>query len=424
VPTKLYLTSLAADYTPATLRGAWDRTAGSVTNLIGTKDRTDTVTSIIDTATAADTTYDELLYRGVSNRLDAQTISGTLNLVVGVDTSTASADAYWHVHVYVTQGDSDTPRGTLLTDYVENTTNEWPSTDTGSALQSSQSLSSLAVSAGDRIVVELGCIRRNAINAAVEIYYGTGSGSATVSDLTVGANPAALAGYVEFSADLVFTTSIRVTQDALEIVLDQDPVLRATQAALEVVLDQDPALRVTQAGLEVLLATGTSVAVTQAGLEVLVEDTTFPLPGPDLRLTQAGLEVIVDWGYGEVRVSQVRVELFSKFTTLSDVRVTQSVPEALTKYTGIIEVRTSQTVPELLDQDPGTLIILSQTAVEIIKTFTCERPPPPPPEPEPVVVCPPLEDPATEGAGCVSSTSDPAPAEGGCVTLVPDPEFR
>ena len=72
--------------------------------------------------------YDVLLYRGVSGPLAAQTISGTVDVLLGVgNRAPTNADLHYHLHVYVTQGDSDTPRGTLLTDYREAAgVNEWP----------------------------------------------------------------------------------------------------------------------------------------------------------------------------------------------------------------------------------------------------------------------------------------------------------
>ena len=91
--TKLYLTNTTAPYTPATLRGVWDVTSGAVTKALSPLPNLGGVTTYVSKAeTSADTSYDALLYRGVSCPLAAQTINCNVNTVIGLRESNAAAD--------------------------------------------------------------------------------------------------------------------------------------------------------------------------------------------------------------------------------------------------------------------------------------------------------------------------------------------
>jgi hypothetical protein len=225
--TQLYLTTRTAPYTPATIRGAWDDTGGAVTNgLDSRKEWGGVITSVARAETNATTEYDVLLYRGVSGPLAAQTISGNLDVVLGVRESSTSMDGHWHLHVYVTQGDSDTPRGTLLSDYREaGGTNEWPTTAQGWALNAAQALSSLAISAGDRLVVEIGFAARNSVTTSYTgtLWYGTqlDAGGPPVNDLTAAGDETTLAGYLSFSS--------AITEQDVENRVGAEYVLALTQ---------------------------------------------------------------------------------------------------------------------------------------------------------------------------------------------------
>jgi hypothetical protein len=237
--TKLYLADVTPIYTPPTIRGAWDDTAGAVTKSLNSeKDFGGATTTVARAETNVSGTWDVLLYRGISGPLAAQTISGTINLIVGVDVDNAAADMCWHVHAYVTSGDTDTPRGTILTDYVEAVANEWPATPAGRAFASAQSLTSLAISAGDRIVVELGYIARNTVTTSRTgtINYGTLSSSGSIlSDLAVAGDPTLGAGFIEFSSAItVGTLTSRVSQDVIEVLSLPVPDARVSQYVVEV----------------------------------------------------------------------------------------------------------------------------------------------------------------------------------------------
>lgn len=101
------------------------------------------------------------MYRWVSQALTAQTISGTMNMIMGAVESDAAANFSTKIYVYVTQGATDSVRGVLL-DFED--TDEWPTTAQGIAFSSAQTLSAVTTTAGDRLVIEMGLIARNAVS--------------------------------------------------------------------------------------------------------------------------------------------------------------------------------------------------------------------------------------------------------------------
>lgn len=281
--TKFYLLNQTAPYTPATIRGAWDDSAGAVTRALSTsKTGGGSFTTVARAETNASNTWDVLLYRGVSGPLAAQTISGTVDVVIGALESNSAADFYWHIHIYATQGDSDTPRGTLLTDYVENTTNEFPTTATGRALQSAQALTSLAVSAGDRLVVEIGYIARNSVTTSRTgtINYGTQLSAnpfGDASDLTSGStNVTTLAGFISFSGTVSeAAVGERISQLPIEVFSEGSTGVQLSQLPVEISSSGSKALRLSQLAVEVFAS----------------HQDTAPL-----RLSQLPVEIFAQWG--------------------------------------------------------------------------------------------------------------------------------
>lgn len=240
--TKFYLNDFAAPYTPATIRGAWDETAGAVTRqLAQDKIEGGSITTVSRAETVTTLDYDVLLYRGVSGPLTAQTISGTLDVVISVVEGATAADFVWHIHAYVTQGDSDTPRGTLLSDYTETTANEWgtAASTSGKALASAQTVTNVVCSAGDRIVVEIGYRAKNTVTTSFTgtLRYG---GDTSTSDLTAGGNGQTLAGFLNFSGTIsLASVAARVSQALVEGAIAQGAVAaQVSQALVEGALAQ------------------------------------------------------------------------------------------------------------------------------------------------------------------------------------------
>lgn len=292
--TRFYLHNDAAPYTPATIRGAWDASGSAVTKRVasGRFPATEmTYVSVAETSTTDE--YDVLLYRGVTAPLAAGTIgTGTVNVLLGIYESNAAANLHWHLHIYVTQGDSDTPRGTLLTDYREAAgTNEFgtSSSAAGMDLNAATALSSLAISAGDRLVIEIGYTARNtsATSYNARLAYGC---PVDLAELTHGDAYQAGVGYVEFSEDLP-TVDTRATQVVGEALYAQAATVRVSQVVAELLAPVVVATRVTQLVAELLTPTVVESRVTQIAAELL------------------------DAGVRPVRVTQLVVELLGKSST-------------------------------------------------------------------------------------------------------------
>lgn len=262
--TRFYLHNSAAPYSPASFKGAWNATGSAVTKALDASNSPSTTqTSVGAAETSTDTEYDVLLFRGVSGKLKAGTIgTGTVDVLIPVSENNVAANFNWHVHIYVTQGDSDSVRGTLLADYRESAgTNEWTdggdANRYGTALNTSQSLSSVVVSDNDRIVVELGYTARNSVATSYAGYLTYGGASYAPELVVTGRHDLYGKGWVEFSETISTKEQARATQAAIEVLVDTGATSQA---------------RVTQAPVEVLVDTGaTSQArVTQAPVEVLV----------------------------------------------------------------------------------------------------------------------------------------------------------
>jgi hypothetical protein len=201
--TKLYLTTTAAGYTPATLRGAWDDTSNYVTKELNpSKTGGGNIVNQQQGETSASPTWDVLLYRGVTGPLAAQTINCNIDCVLGV---IGSDDQSFHIHIYVTQGDSDTPRGTLLSDYLAGTDYFANGIQTGKNLPSPQAIGSLAIQDGDRMVIEIGYRAYNIATGFRQgaMYYGTSVAGTPVADLADGGTDGTTkAGFITFSASI------------------------------------------------------------------------------------------------------------------------------------------------------------------------------------------------------------------------------
>jgi hypothetical protein len=196
--TRFYMQTAAAAVDPATVRGAWDDATYSPRALSRTKSGTITTVAKAETSPTGD--YDVLLLKLVSEPIPiAQTISGTLNWVVGVRQSNNNMNAHWHVHVYVLRG-TNTLVGTLYSDYTEPAaTNEWSGTAEGLGPVAALTLSPVTIQANDRIVIEAGYTSRNTDTTSRT---GTMWIGGTGFDLGVGGDETAGTGWWEFSQDL------------------------------------------------------------------------------------------------------------------------------------------------------------------------------------------------------------------------------
>ncbi|WP_369042236.1 hypothetical protein [Streptomyces sp. Midd1] len=152
------------------------------------------------------TTTNVLLGRWVSPPArKAGTLAGTVAWITGRSQSTTSTAAVVRAHIYVTAGDTSTVRGTLLANYTGGTV--YPTTAAGGGT-SGLAHTSVALQAGDRIVVEFGYQAQNTVTTSQSstLYYGAAGTTDLVSGSTaVTSNP----GWIEFSgADGLFTTPV------------------------------------------------------------------------------------------------------------------------------------------------------------------------------------------------------------------------
>lgn len=273
---KLYLSKTGSGYTPATIRGTWDKTSDHVVRGMHTVQDLPglgTPIAVSSVETSATTDYENLLLRGVSAPLAADhNFAGTLNLMLGAQESATDADMAYFIHVFVTQGDTDNLRGTLLANYADPNTNEWSTTAGGRALSSVRSLSAVSALAGDRIVVEIGYRARNTVSSSRTgtLWHG-GNGA----DLTTGGNPASGIGFLDFSDafTLVNNPTARLSQLVVESLRRPTvPNALVTQMPVEVVRRPTAAnLRLSQMAVEVIRRNGTPQASgSQGGMLIIV----------------------------------------------------------------------------------------------------------------------------------------------------------
>lgn len=272
--TKLYPSASGGAFTPATIRGAWGKTTGhAICGMHTAKDLAGLggPLSIANAETSATTDYDVLLLRCVSAPLAADhNFSGTLNLMMGVQESTTAADMAYYIHVFVTQGDTDNLRGTLLANYADPDTNEWGATALGKALSAAATLSAVSALAGDRIAVEIGYRSRNttATSRTATIWYG-GSGS----DLTSGGAADGGVGYFDFSDTftLVNNPVLRVSQVALEAVRRPTQArLLVSQLVIEMARRPSANLRLSQLAVEAIRRNGSPPSTGQGGMLIII----------------------------------------------------------------------------------------------------------------------------------------------------------
>lgn len=315
--TRLYFHNAAAPYTPATFRGAWDATGSAVTRKLDYATARYAIYEGLGdqqlTETSTDPEWDVLWYRGVSGPLKAATIgTGTVNLMVGACEWDASADMSFHLHIYVTQGDSDTPRGTLLSDYRDpagaNEFGFWNVNSCGMDLNAAQSLSSVAVSDGDRIVVEIGFVARN---SSATTYTGRMFfGRIGPNDLSHGGAYNSGNAYIEFSETFEFSADAHVSQAPIEAIVEEAVGnVRVSQAPAEVLLidDANP-MRISQVVSELLTISVFESRVSQFLAELLM------ITVVESRISQIAAEIL-NAQQSEVRLSQVVVEVLGKVST-------------------------------------------------------------------------------------------------------------
>lgn len=202
---RLYITNAAPPSTSVgnPPKGAWDvsANAGDIGGLLTSP--SGAAATLAQAETSATNNWDGYLATWVAGPVNGnQTIQGTVQWIIGVVESSASMNAFTHVHIWVSQGDSNTLRGTLLSDNIGAT--EWPTTATGRG-EGAKTLTAVNALNGDYVVFEFGYQAQNTVTTS---FTGTVNFGDTGADLTSGSTSVTtLAGWVEFSQDFLTAPS-------------------------------------------------------------------------------------------------------------------------------------------------------------------------------------------------------------------------
>lgn len=202
----MYLSRDSAPYQPATKRGAWDTSTIVVDGMLTRRRRGSANTSGTASESSATLNFDRIISRWVSEPLGACTISGTLDYAIPFRETNALANDVIHLHAYVTTGDSDTPRGTLLTDHIGSTEFTVNASTFDTISETGISLSSVSASAGDRIVIEVGYQAQNTDATAYSAAHkqGGNTGDTTAGSTALTASDNDHAPWFDFSSTLVW----------------------------------------------------------------------------------------------------------------------------------------------------------------------------------------------------------------------------
>lgn len=154
--TRLYTANAAAWYTPPTVRGTWTDTEGSG-NIFRLSSKAGAAATLIAWSLGGGT-WTLLVSRWVSDPIKQDysfTAADTIEWLAGVEiSSTVNAASTWDVFAYVTTGNTDTPRGTILTNTVGSTAIDGTATGHGDGAKNlTATVNALK---GDRVVVEMG----------------------------------------------------------------------------------------------------------------------------------------------------------------------------------------------------------------------------------------------------------------------------
>lgn len=198
---KLYLANAGApEFDPTTtLKGTWSDTtqAGSSGGLLKTPTGASATSFLTETNTSP--TFDVVLAHWTSNAIPRSfTLSGTVSWIIATSESSASADLVTKCHIWVSQANTTTLRGTLLSNFVGST--EWPTTIAGMT-DGAQTLTPVDVKEGDYLMIEFGY---RATNSVATAFIGTlGFGTTGSPDLAVGDTGTTVRpSTIEFSQDI------------------------------------------------------------------------------------------------------------------------------------------------------------------------------------------------------------------------------
>jgi len=150
----------------------------------------------------------------VSRPLAAQTISGTFTFVADFEEGSVVQNMYPHLNIYVWKSDDSGVRGYLFADGVTPTGESAVEADTTrmskQTFWTAQAISSLAVSEGDVIVVEIAWCDKSTKTSAYE--HGFDFNGPTLQ----GADAGWYDSYLEFSMDIKLKTTFQFAEDMID----------------------------------------------------------------------------------------------------------------------------------------------------------------------------------------------------------------
>jgi hypothetical protein len=198
--TRLYFSSAqAAPVSPA--YGGWDETAfGQRKALLLAKASGD----ILDVAEGVNAGAGSgLMSQFVSGPLESQTISGSVKSYLRALDNVGANDVLSILLIRACNGDGSAYRGTLLAIFHYGPSTAWAGSFTNRVFADGDALSSLAVMAGDRLVVEAGFYSlQDFSSGGAAVYIGAPDGT---SDLPENETETGnLVPWIEFSGDITF----------------------------------------------------------------------------------------------------------------------------------------------------------------------------------------------------------------------------
>lgn len=208
--TRFYFQNVAPGYTPPTIKGAWDIKTSSVAKKLS-KTKSGAITFASASHGALSYNPSVLVCRFISDPLPyTKTLAGNFRSCFGVKSSVANL-LFPRIRMYVTQGNTDNVRGTLLEDWVWYEYigywgtlaqgREYPQTSPG--WEDGYSLIPVTVQAGDRIVIEFGYFATPesgvaSVPAATGYTYCGGTSS---TNLAQGTSATSYPAWIEFDFD-------------------------------------------------------------------------------------------------------------------------------------------------------------------------------------------------------------------------------
>lgn len=192
----LYFSNSTSPYTPATFKGSWTTTTSAAEKKLTSSPAGASGSTTFTVSTGNN--FTRLITRFVSDPLAASlsTSGMTIDFCIGGN-QTLSTETYLRIYMYLTTGESDTNRGTLIN--YTGSVNLTNASARGYAV-SGQGLSTVSASVGDRIVVEFGMNYFTGTTPDLTLYYGN-TGGTRLSDGST--NVTTEPGWLYFSRQLL-----------------------------------------------------------------------------------------------------------------------------------------------------------------------------------------------------------------------------